>query len=409
MHLFVFCYYILVSLVHFCALPILFLLSFKSKYEESLKRRFFIPEFLEEGADIYWIHACSFGEIKALEPVVEALEKALKDNEKILLTTITQTGFTLAQENYPKCIVRYLPFESFIPFWIQNLSLKTFVLFEAELWLMPVFYAKKKGAKTFLINARISSFEKYQKGKFFYKRFFCYIDKIFCQKRGDKRNFEALGAKDVEVYGNLKLCVNPQVTQEYPIPNQKIWVIASTHQKDSTLEEVLILKSLLKVLPKDLENCPRILFVPRHLERIGGIQQALDALLKSHNLPNLVVSSKVGIEKSLHFPFVLIDKMGVLNNLYALAELVILGGSFLKGIGGHNPIEPAFFGVKLISGPYIFHQRALFDGIQNYVLCDISQLENVLLYVDCLYPSCIIKKIKISRIIQDLRGVSEKA
>ena len=108
-------------------------------------------------------------------------------------------------------------------------------------------------------------------------------------------------------------------------------------------------------MPKDLENCPRILFVPRHLERIGGIQQALDALLKSHNLPNLVVSSKVGIEKSLHFPFVLIDKMGVLNNLYALAELVILGGSFLKGIGGHNPIEPAFFGVKLISGPYIFH------------------------------------------------------
>ncbi|WP_104721529.1 lipid IV(A) 3-deoxy-D-manno-octulosonic acid transferase [Helicobacter mesocricetorum] len=409
MYLFIFCYYILVSLAHFCALPILFLLSFKPKYKHSLKRRFFIPEFLKETADIYWIHACSFGEIKALQPLVESLEKTLKDNEKILLTTTTQTGFALAKESYSKCIVHYLPFESFIPFWMWNLSLKMLVLFEAEFWFMPVFCAKKKGAKTFLINARISSFKKYQKGIFFYKRFFYYIDKVFCQKKEDKRNFEALGAKDVEVYGNLKLYIKPQVTQQYSAPNQKIWVIASTHQKDSVLEEVLILEALLKVLPKNLKSCPRILFVPRHLERIKGIQQALDAILKSHNLPNLVLASEVGIEKSLHSPFVLIDKMGVLNNLYALAELVILGGSFLKGIGGHNPVEPAFFKIKLISGPYIFHQRALFNCIQNYVLCDISQLGDVLLQVDCLYPSCIVKKIKIAKIIQALRGVNENS
>ncbi|MDE5603589.1 MAG: 3-deoxy-D-manno-octulosonic acid transferase, partial [Helicobacter sp.] len=334
---------------------------------------------------IYWIHACSFGEIKALEPLIEALGKTLKDNEKILLTTTTQTGFALAQESYSECIVRYLPFESFIPFWIRNLSLKAFVLFEAEFWLMPVFYAKKRGAKTFLINGRISAFEKYQKAKFFYRQFFSYVDKIFCQRKEDKRNFEVLGARDVEVYGNLKLYMKPKVTQKYEIPNQKIWVIASTHQKDSVFEELLVLEAIFKVLPKNLKNSPRILFVPRHLERIKDIQQVLNAFLKSHNLPNLVLSSKVGIEKSLHFPFVLIDRMGVLNNLYALAELVILGGSFLKGIGGHNPIEPAFFKTKLISGPYIFHQRALFDCIQNYVLCDISQLESVLLYADCLY------------------------
>lgn len=149
MYLFVFCYYILVSLVHFCALPILFLLSFKSKYEESLKRRFFIPEFLEEGADIYWIHACSFGEIKALGPVLEALEKALKDNEKILLTTITQTGFTLAQENYPKCIVCYLPFESFIPFGYRIFLLKLLCFLKQSYGLCLFFTLKKRVQKLF--------------------------------------------------------------------------------------------------------------------------------------------------------------------------------------------------------------------------------------------------------------------
>ena len=61
----------------------------------------------------------------------------------------------------------------------------------------------------------------------------------------------------------------------------------------------------------------------------------------------------------------LLDVLGELNNIYRIADVVILCGSFIKA-GGHNPLEPASFGVKLLSGPYIFNQYALFDCIEGY-------------------------------------------
>ncbi|MFW2582296.1 3-deoxy-D-manno-octulosonic acid transferase, partial [Aliarcobacter butzleri] len=69
--------------------------------------------------------------------------------------------------------------------------------------------------------------------------------------------------------------------------------------------------------------------------------------------------------------------MGILNDIYAISDVVILGGAFGK-IGGHNPIEPAYFGCKLISGKNIFNQRSLFECINNYYLVEENELGNYL-------------------------------
>ena len=73
--------------------------------------------------------------------------------------------------------VRYLPFEIFLPFWVNKQ--KVLVVMEAELWYLLFLFAKKKGAKTLLINARISdkSYKSYKRFSFFYKRIFQNIDK----------------------------------------------------------------------------------------------------------------------------------------------------------------------------------------------------------------------------------------
>ena len=87
------------------------------------------------------------GETQALKPIFDRLSK-----EDLLLSVITNTGYeagrSLAKE------VRYLPYELFLPFWI--VSQKALVVMEAELWYMLFLVAKQKGAKTYLINARIS-------------------------------------------------------------------------------------------------------------------------------------------------------------------------------------------------------------------------------------------------------------
>ncbi|EES90018.1 lipid IV(A) 3-deoxy-D-manno-octulosonic acid transferase [Helicobacter canadensis] len=406
MGLFVSFYYLLLCIAHICALPFLFFLSFKSKYTTSIKRRFFLPHFINSKMQIHWFHACSYGEVKSLQGIITSLSYLLKPNEQILLTTTTQTGYTLAKQLFPNAITCFLPFETFIPFWTKNLKIKSLTLIEAELWLMPLFCAKNKKASTLLINARISSnsYNKYRKLTFFYRRLFTLVDNIFCQEKKDKQYLKTLGAKNIKVFGNLKLAEIPQITKHYQKPSQELWLIASTHEKNSQQEEVLILKEILKILPKNSPNNPRILFAPRHPERFKSLIKTLNALLKQNHCPNLSVASQNGIQVSINAPFGFIDTLGELNNLYSIASLVILGGSFLPNIGGHNPIEPAFFRTKLISGPYIYNQKSLFKSLQNYSLTNLENLHKILAKSDLLPPSKITKKLDITKIINIIRN-----
>lgn len=406
MGLFVSFYYLLLCVAHICALPLLFILSFKSKYTTSVKRRFFLPQFIESKMQIHWLHACSYGEVKSLQGIITNLSPLLKPNEQILLTTTTQTGYNLAKQLFPNVFVCFLPFETFIPFWIKNLKIKSLTLIEAELWLMPLFYAKNKNASTLLINARISSnsYNRYHRLTFFYSRLFTLIDNIFCQEKKDKHYLQTLGARNIKVFGNLKLAEIPQITQHYQKPSQELWLIASTHEKNSKQEEILILKEILKILPKDSPNNPRILFAPRHPERFTQLIKTLNAFLKQNHRPSLSVASQNGIQVSINAPFGFIDTLGELNNLYPIASLVVLGGSFLPNIGGHNPIEPAFFRTKLISGPYIYNQKSLFKSLQNYTLTDLENLHKILTKSDLLLPCKITKKLDISKIINTIRN-----
>ncbi|WDL74333.1 lipid IV(A) 3-deoxy-D-manno-octulosonic acid transferase [Helicobacter winghamensis] len=402
-------YYLLVCIAHFCALPLLFLLSFKRKYKNSIKKRFFAPTPLPNGK-YHWIHACSFGEVKSLQSIIDTLENNLENSTQILLTTTTQTGFTLAKTLYPKCLIAYLPFESFIPFWLKGKDILTLTLTEAELWLMPLFCVHSKRAKTLLINARISarSYPRYLRFRFFYVKLFSYLQKIFSQSQIDKERLESLGAKNVEIFGNLKLAEIPQVSIHYTAPNAPLWVIASTHCKNNKSEEVLILQSILESFFKNpiptsqiSHNTPHFLFAPRHPERFLEVEQTLNVILKENHLPPLIKTSTKGIQNALDAPFILLDSLGELNNIYVIADLVILGGSFLQGIGGHNPIEPAYFHTKLISGPYIFNQQALFANIKNCAICEIESLAEIL--KTPLENSCITQKLNLTKIIQTLK------
>ncbi|MDD6055437.1 MAG: lipid IV(A) 3-deoxy-D-manno-octulosonic acid transferase [Helicobacter sp.] len=401
-------YYLLMCIAHFCALPFLFILSFKQKYKNSLRFRFFMPTPLESSFKYHWFHACSFGEISSLVGVIEALEKELNSNTKILLTTTTKTGYNQALKLYPHCTIRYLPFESFIPLWLRGKKILTLTLLEAELWLMPLVCVLAKGGKTFSLNARIStrSFKKYLRFRFFYKHLFKYILQVFAQSKDDKERLEKLGAKNITILGNLKLDKIPTISTRYTT-NSPLWIIASTHEKQGISEEELILQEILKALKNkdsNLKNA-KFIFAPRHPERFLQVESALNGILKKHGFQSLLKTSQSGIQPALESKdsaFILLDSLGELCNLYAIASGVILGGSFIDKIGGHNPIEPAFFKTKLISGKFIFNQTALFSAISGYILCDISQLNNVLL--QDLPQTKITKTLNLRTFINTLKG-----
>ncbi len=351
--MFSFLYFLAGLLLYVVALPILFFLPLFSKYKNSIPARFFLyknPPFPENGV---WFHACSLGEVKALAPLIKEMDT------KVNISVITNTGYEAAK-NFDAQI-RYLPFEIFLPFWVTKQ--KALIVMEAELWHMMFFMAKRKKAGTYLINARVSdrSYKRYLKFKWFYKRVFENIDKVFAQSTKDEKRLKELGAKNVEVIGNIKAYQNISVNRRFLKPKKELIVLASTHEG----EEELILENI------DFKD-KVLIVVPRHPQRFEKVGKYLQNFATKNSLLFHRFSQREDFESDI----VLVDKMGELINIYAISDIVLLGGSFIDGIGGHNPLEPAFFNTKLISGKYIFNQESLFPLVDNVVFCDVKDLKN---------------------------------
>jgi len=373
-------YYTLCLILYILAIPYLIFKSRNPKYKEAIPAKFFLKNNKSFEKEKIWFHTCSMGETKAIKPLVDKLGD-------VNISVITNTGFQEAQ-NLSKS-VRYLPFEIFLPFWIKKQ--KALVVMEAELWYMLFLVAKTKGSKTYLINARISdkSYNSYKKFSFFYKRVFNNIDKIFAQSLIDKQRLEELGAKNVEVIGNIKLALLPKITKEYNKPSGVLITAGSTHEN----EEKLILNSFDKRYGK-------LVVVPRHPERFEKVDKLISEFVKNRNYSYHRFSQKEDFDSDI----ILVDKLGELNNIYAISDVVVLGGAFEK-IGGHNPIEPAFFGCKLISGKHIFNQCSLFECVKNYTIIENEELKTVFEKIDSLEKASLGQQGSIEPILRELNGI----
>ncbi len=378
MSLFSIFYYLVLSFIYILAVPYLIFKSRNSKYRQAIPAKFFLknnPPFKENGI---WFHSCSMGETKAIKPLID---NYIKDAN---ISVITNTGYEEAKKISSN--VRYLPFEIFLPFWVNKQ--KVLVVMEAELWYLLFLFAKKKGAKTLLINARISdkSYKSYKRFSFFYKRIFKNIDKVFAQSEVDKNRLEELGATNIEVIGNIKLAQLPKVSVNLEKPITTLITAASTHEN----EERLILEAFKKEQGK-------LIIVPRHPERFNKVDLQIREFVKDKNISYERYSLKEDFESDI----ILVDKMGILNDIYAISDVVILGGAFEK-IGGHNPIEPAFFNCKIISGKNIFNQKSLFDCIKNYYLIENDELGNYLDNIKNLEKPILTKAGSIEPIIKEI-------
>ena len=379
--MFSFFYFILSAVLYILALPLLIYLSFKQKYKESIPARFFLknnPPFKEKNN--IWFHVCSLGEARALKPILEAL------NQKVSITTITHTG--QAQAKKYNADVRYLPYELFLPFWAKKHKL--LVVLEAEFWYMLFLVMKNKGSKIVLLNARISdkSASKYKKMAWFYKKIFDKVDLVLAQSQADKKRLEELGAKNIEVVGNIKLLAKIEKTQDYKKPSCEVIVAGSTHEG----EEELVLEAFLEY-KKEVKDT-KLIVVPRHPERFQSVY-------------NLLQKSGLSVEKfsktkRLESDIILVDMMGELNNIYAISDIAILGGAFRDDVGGHNPLEPAHFKCKIISGEYFFHQKELFRYTKNVQIVKNDRILEALKNAKNLPPSTVNEKIELDKIIRSL-------
>ncbi len=371
-------YYVLV-LAAFAlgALP-LAILAFKKKYRASIPARFFLFKNPKFDASRVHFHACSFGEVRSIAPLVNRFKDAAA------VSVVTKTGFDEAKKITQN--TRFLPFEIFLPFWLK--PAKITVIFEAELWLGLVFWAKFKSSRIILINARISdrSYKSYLKFGFFYRYLFKFVDKIYAQSDLDKQRLQRLGAKNIVVSGNIKSAFLPSPSKIYAKPKERVIVLASTHAG----EEELILREL------NLSANDKLILVPRHPERFGEAGE----MLAKFAVKNGLSFAKFSETKNFDAQCVLVDAMGELVNIYKFSDVVVLGGSFVPNVGGHNPIEAAQFENAVISGEFIFNQKALYGAVEGINFAKADEI-NVLLRQD-LPKAKIVAKGDASEILKDI-------
>ncbi len=380
-------YFFIAALLYFAALPFLLLLSFKAKYRESIPARFFLWKNRALKPEGIWFHSCSFGEAKAIKPLVDALPK-----EILRMTTTTQTGFEAVNEYTKES--RYLPFEPLLFSWLK--PQKALVVMEAEFWYLLFVLAQKRGAKTLLINARMSdrSFPKYEKIAWLYRQIFKHIDEVYAQTAKDKERLESLGAKNVVVTGNIKLAHLPDISKEIKKPSSLVVCGASTHEG----EEALILDAFAAFKKEHPEAV--LLLVPRHPERFDKVAKMMENFAEAYQ----VTAQRYSQNEVLSSDIVLVDVLGELVNMYAISDIVILGGAF-EPIGGHNAAEAAQFGCKIISGKHYFNQKDIFDAIEGIAVVEASNLSRRLLQHGLLKPTEIKSKSDITVITESLKSV----
>lgn len=372
-------------MLFFVALPLLVYLSFKQKYKVSIPSRFFLfnnPPF--KNKDSIWFHVCSLGEARALKPLLQELK-----NKQICITTITQTGNDEAKKYDAE--VRYLPYEMFLPFWIKKQNY--LVVLEAEFWYMLFVVARAKGAKVILLNGRISdkSVDSYMKFRWFYKKLLDRVEVIYAQSEVDKNRFLALGAKNIEVIGNIKLAGEIKKTKTYDKPKCETIVAGSTHNG----EEKTVLDGFIKY-----NKNSKLIVVPRHPERFEDVYALMNEYASKYNL----TLSRFSQNKNLDTDLVLVDMMGELNNIYAISDVAILGGAFKSDVGGHNPLEPAFFGCKIITGKHFFHQKELFKYVHHVQYIENDELPQALEKTKELPPSMVDESIDLKSVLKKLQN-----
>ena len=331
----------------------------QGKYRAGLRERLgVVPERLRLGANErrIWVHAVSVGEVLAISSLLGTLRASFPEH-RVVLSTTTLTGQTLARQRFGEENVFYFPIDVgwCMRRWIRAVRPELVVLAETEFWPNFLRRAKTSGAPVAVVNARISdrSFPGYLRFRGLLRGILRNVDAFAAQSSEDARRLVEIGAEPsrVMVAGNLKFEVTSptepefvrwlreEVTQEHAGP---IIVAGSTVEG----EEPIVLGAFDGVVKK----FPRAVLVlaPRHKERFDSVA----GLVQQRGALSLRRSSWNGVRSSgLAGGVVLLDSIGELASMYALADIAFVGGSLVPR-GGHNILEAAQFGAPVITGPY---------------------------------------------------------
>jgi 3-deoxy-D-manno-octulosonic-acid transferase len=318
------------------------------------------------GHQLMWLHAVSVGEVLAVSRLVGELDRAFPDH-RLVISTTTRTGQALARERFGAQRVFYCPLD--LPWavraYLNVIRPKLLILAETEFWPNLLQACFRRGIPVAVVNARISdrSWPRYQMLGRLWRPILGRISRVLAQTEVDSVRLRELGcrAEAVSIAGNLKFDVRvaqeAEVTRLLRPASMRFLVAGSTLEGEEA--------DLLDAWPRLLEVDPNLAMVlaPRHPERFATVASLLDRSGQRWVRRSAWKTQPQDPRNPLGpGDILLLDTIGELASVYSLAAVAFVGGSLVPA-GGHNPLEPAQFGIPIVIGPHYANFRAITDDL----------------------------------------------
>ncbi|MGH9715868.1 MAG: 3-deoxy-D-manno-octulosonic acid transferase [Candidatus Acidiferrales bacterium] len=317
------------------------------------------PESGAGKAGAIWIHAVSVGEVLAAAPLVAALKRRFPAR-CVFVSTTTETGQRLARQRLTQAdAIFYFPLD-----WVVAVrrALRTVrpalaIVMETEIWPNFLSEAQRHNVPVIFANARIStrSFARFKRWEWLVGPFFARAMRdanlFLAQTAEDARRLIEMGADEdyVELTGNLKYDAEPPATSRFgewlagEIQRQERWPVLVAGSVVAEEEESVL--AAYDIVQRRWRHALLVL-APRKPDRFDTA-----AAIAAAGGWNVVRRSRLDLASKLDesADVLVLDSIGELAPLYGLADATFVGGS-LAPSGGHNILEPAWYGRPPVFG-----------------------------------------------------------
>lgn len=343
-------------------------------YRQGWGQRFLakLPEFspVPVGQKRIWVHAVSVGEAHAVSPLILHWAKVYPQHVWAISCT-TPTGLVACQQLYSSLQgvqFFYLPYD--LPYLVarttRQVQAHALWIVETELWPNLLLGARQAGVHTALLNARVSptTGRRLAQLELLSKPVLQSLHTLICQTQADAAVFEQLGRSANAVCGNLKFDVplRPDLTalgrtwREAAQAEQILLFASSREGEEALLLDALNRCQFFKRMPK-----ASVWIVPRHPQRFDEVFDLMADAATRMGVARPVRRSttfnsgnNIALAGFAQARLVLGDSMGEMPAYYSVADLALLGGSWLP-LGGQNLIEACAYGCPVWMGPHTFN------------------------------------------------------
>ena len=293
---------------------------------------------------VVWIHVASVGEFEQVRPIIERMRSELPFR-KILLTFFSPSGYEMRKDYAYVDKVLYLPFatQRNAKKWLQILDPEMAIFVKYEFWPAYLKALKKNNIPTYLISAI------FRPGQLFFLPWgygYCQLlhcfTHIYVQDLASAQLLQRYGIEHVTVAGDTRfdrVCEVKAAAKELPVIQgfvanaTRVLVAGSTWP----LEEQMLARYIME------HEDVRLILVPHelHVQHLQQIFQYFEGryVRYSEATPMSVSMARV----------LLVDTMGLLSSIYRYGHIAYIGGGF--GVGIHNTLEAAVYGMPVVFGP----------------------------------------------------------